>query len=166
MTINTLKPWTVSFHRIRRGEQWSRSSSKELHLISLRRPPCTPSHVLHQAKLPGPDPVCRPPLCSQVFHGIQWCLSAQEPENQSVPASLQARRLLSQLWQSPGTSDCAPQPLGRCPAASHSLTPAQRWHGVSTVQTSWVLPPEPQVDAGHLLTHNHHHYLLFYYYNY
>jgi hypothetical protein len=33
-------------------EQWSRSSSKEPHLISHRRPLCVLSHSHHQAKLP------------------------------------------------------------------------------------------------------------------
>jgi hypothetical protein len=75
------------------GEQWSRSSSKELHLISHRRPLSVPSQGLHQGKPPteqakdslissgpsqshptppfpfgpGLDPAWGPRLCSQFF---------------------------------------------------------------------------------------------------
>ena len=78
-------------------EQWSRSSSKELLLISLRRPPCASRHGLHQPKPPARSSqrlsyprepaqcsppalfprlelACGPTLCSQLFHGFQWRL--------------------------------------------------------------------------------------------
>lgn len=42
------------------------------------------------------------PLHSQLFCSIQWCLGAQEPEKQMVPASPQAPGFLSQLWPSLG----------------------------------------------------------------
>lgn len=34
----------------------------------------------------GAPPLPPPPLCSQLFHGSQWCLGVQEPENQTAPA--------------------------------------------------------------------------------
>jgi hypothetical protein len=93
MTINTLKPWTASSHRICRGKQWSRSSTKELHLIFRRRPLSTSSqfppsqanrtslqHSCPHGALsspsfhfcPRPEPATGASPCSQLFHDIQW----------------------------------------------------------------------------------------------
>lgn len=82
------------------------------------------------------DPASRPTLRFPSFSTASsdaWY--AQQPENQTATASLQAQGPLSQLELAPGTSDCAPQPLEQCLAALHSQTTVWCWCGVSTVKT-------------------------------
>lgn len=108
-----LKAMATSFYR---DPLWV-CVKKSSCLISRRRPLYAPSHGhqaqachYHQAKHslltlsprdqsglsrlfffgPGLDPARGPPLCFQLFRGIQWRLDAQEPRNQTAPASLQA----------------------------------------------------------------------------
>jgi hypothetical protein len=135
LTVNNLKPWTVSFHQ---DSPWGAMEGlhlKSQQLISCRRPLSTPSHGFHQAKTPvnkprtlsspgtqlehfslfpfSPrlDPTHWPPLHSQLSSGSQKFLSAQECEKQMSLISQQTRGLLSQLWQSRGNLRlCSPTP--------------------------------------------------------
>jgi hypothetical protein len=99
MTINSLKPWNVSFHQ---DPPWG-----AMEVFTYRRPFSAPSH--NQAKLKptatvkprtpqnplhgisqsfpfSPQPRARssPPLYSQPLYGFQECLDVQESENQTA----------------------------------------------------------------------------------
>lgn len=86
---------------------------------------------------PESNPALRPPLLSQLFHGIQLRLGVQEPESQTALVSLQAKGPLSQLRLSL-TLDCVSPPRAVSPGLPYSPTLALGQCGVSMVN-SWVL---------------------------
>jgi hypothetical protein len=82
-----------------------------------------------------------PPLCSQLFWGIQPRLGVWEPENQVALASLQ------DLLQLSHTSVCAPQPLEPCP--TDSLQPNTCQEACSKLLcSSWGAKPCGRADTG------------------
>jgi hypothetical protein len=155
-------------------EQWSRSSSKELLLISLRRPPCASRHGLHQPKPPARSSqrlsyprepaqcsppalfprlelACGPTLCSQLFHGFQWRLQCPR-----------VRTCCPWLTWGPGThelapsssvgmSDCASPPLEWGLAASRSQTLGVEAFKLPASALPSSLSPGP--DTGHHFNH-------------
>lgn len=152
MTIN---PSTES----NRGK-WNRSSSKELCLISCRRPLCVLSQGLHQAKQParanlghfpprrnqpelssypfpfgsGPEPAPRAPTPFSALPTLS-CVCGIQVLEPAVPGFCVARGPKSQTPAvGKGTSDCASPSLGQGPAASRSPVGC----GVHTV--SCILP--------------------------
>ena len=166
MTINVLKPWTVSSHR----ESAVGSNGAGLPLKSHVQSPTEgfsvlpainstkPSHLLNKPRsLPSPqDPVREPssPFSLRLqaraspstlhsalssFEASSGVCGAQESENLPSPASMQVWGPVSQFRQSPGTSDYTPPPTEQGPTASHSLMPTQRRCGVRN-QNSYIPP--------------------------
>ena len=119
MTINDLKPWTVSSHQ----DLPAWSSFKEPSLISCRSPPYDLSHGHHQAKPRKPRTFLSPrapagalsspsfpfgPLADTLFSALpKHPATSVVPKNENLP-SLQGP--WSQLRQSTGTSDCTSPP--------------------------------------------------------
>ena len=122
MTINDLKPWTVSSHQ----DLPAWSSFKEPSLISCRSPPYDLSHGHHQAKPRKPRTFLSPrdpagalsfpsfpfgPLADTLFSALpKHPATSVVPKNENLP-SLQGP--WSQLRQSTGTSDCTSPPWSR-----------------------------------------------------
>ena len=105
MTINALKPWTVSFHW---DPLWGAMeqvfTQRACSLVSRRRPLSAPSHSLHQAKPPakqakdsppcgtqqGPSPPF--PLCPRLDPGCTvFSALLQHPAVPGVPKNLRAK---------------------------------------------------------------------------
>jgi hypothetical protein len=136
MTINAFKPWTASSHWDPPCWRMNRSPSKELTLVSRRKPLCDPSYGLHlQAKQqPSPNkprtlsptgpsrnsllllftlrPLARSCLRAHTLFSalLRHSAASAVPKSKKLPslASLWPRNPQTQL---PGTSDCASPPL-------------------------------------------------------
>jgi hypothetical protein len=132
MTINALKPWTVSFHR----NPTVGSNGAGLCLISCQRPLGAPSHRLHQVKPPTEQANDSPPGGTQSERSPLplWPQSRSRPQAPHsvlssttssrgiwVPRCLRSRLLRLRLSPGPQTVLLNPWsgvqlfPIDRCP---------------------------------------------------
>ena len=148
-------------------EQWSRSSSKEPHLISHRRPLFILSHGHHKPKPPTKQAKDSPPLENQLEGRVLFgprlepalglTSHSQHPviavvpmsANLSSSASMPAGAPKSTLASSKGTSDCSSPLLQQGSAASHSSMSAWHWLECAIKPSVSLFSWRPQPWAGH-----------------
>jgi hypothetical protein len=146
-------------------EQWSRSSSKEPHLISCRRPPCILRHFFNQAKpetllstwdpaeLSFPTPFSHRPQARASPSGpTPFSALLRHPATSAVPKTLRTHHPRPPCspgthepnsCSSTGTPDCAssPPPGGGGSCSFLSLTPTLWQRGVHTVKLTILHHP-------------------------